>query len=239
MSPGVSLLLLCLLGLLLPLPRPVTPEDPGKPGAKPPVRVTMRGPSWSLGLRLYRTLRARGAHNPLFSPVLLASSLAALGRGAVGGTAAQIFEVLGTGTPSPLSQEEALSSLYGANGTSFRLHSALAVFTGLPAILDASFLKEAQTRSWLGHADLRWHGGRPDHEALHAWARAVAGGSEVAQLSGELHAKEAALILTDALRFKGEGGVSCDLAVFCRRASTCLLKSAGTCLGGTLDKMAS
>ncbi|XP_072573314.1 LOW QUALITY PROTEIN: serine (or cysteine) peptidase inhibitor, clade H, member 2 [Paramormyrops kingsleyae] len=203
MSPAVSLLLLCLLGLLLPLPRLVTPEDLGKPGTGPPVRVTMQGPSWSLGLRLYRTLRTGGTHNPLFSPVLLASSLAALGRGAGTHTAAQIFEVPGTGTPPPLSQEEALSSLYGANGTSFRLHSASAVFTGLPAILDASFLKEAQTRSRLGHADLRWTGGRPDPEALHAWARAVAGGSEVAQLSGELQAKEAALILTDALRFKG------------------------------------
>uniref|UniRef100_A0A3B3R5L2 Serine (or cysteine) peptidase inhibitor, clade H, member 2 n=1 Tax=Paramormyrops kingsleyae TaxID=1676925 RepID=A0A3B3R5L2_9TELE len=224
MSPAVSLLLLCLLGLLLPLPRLVTPEDLGKPGTGPPVCVTMQGPSWSLGLRLYRTLRTGGTHNPLFSPVLLASSLAALGRGAGTHTAAQIFEVLGTGTPPPLSQEEALSSLYGANGTSFRLHSASAVFTGLPAILDASFLKEAQTRSRLGHADLRWTGGRPDPEALHAWARAVAGGSEVAQLSRELQAKEAALILTDALRFKAEGG-SCDLAAFCRRASTRLLKS--------------
>ncbi|XP_048885883.1 LOW QUALITY PROTEIN: serine (or cysteine) peptidase inhibitor, clade H, member 2 [Brienomyrus brachyistius] len=196
MPPAGSLLLLCLLGLLLPLPWPVTPEDPGKPFTRPPVRVAKQGPSWSLGLRLYRALRTGGTQNPLFSPVLLANSLAALGGGAGGGTAAQIFEVLGTGTPPPLSQEEALFSLYGGNGSSFRLHSASAVFTGLPAILDASFLKEAQTRSRLGHAALHWTEGQPDHEELHAWARAGAGGSE------ELQAKEAALILTDALRFK-------------------------------------
>lgn len=164
--------------------------------------------SWTLGLRLYQALRADGVLNPLFSPLLLANSLAALGGRAGGSTARQFQEALNSSALPLRDQWEALSgalkSARAANGTSFNLRSSSAVFTKQAPPLDPKFLGEAQTRSLLEHVPLGPGDSRADLDALLAWAKRGLGGAKGAELAGEIEAKSGALILAHALHFRGK-----------------------------------
>ena len=159
--------------------------------------------SLTLGLRLYRALRADRVQNPLFSPLLLATSLATLGGRAGGSTAQQLQEALNS-SALPLSNQwgalsGALKSTRSANGTSFHLHSSSALFTKQAPSLDPQFLEEVRTRSLLEHVPLG-----DDQDALLAWAKRGMGGANEAELAGEIKAKSGGLILAHALHFRGK-----------------------------------
>ncbi|KPP76331.1 serpin H1-like [Scleropages formosus] len=200
MQPAVSPVLICLLPSLVLLPRLVILKDLA--GAEA-LLSAVGGASWTLALRLYQAMRADNVQNPVFSPLLLGSSLSAVGRGAKGTTAGQFQDILGASSLPTPEQDKALASVYGANGTSFRLHSSSALFAGSATALDASFLKEAQTRFRVDHVVLGWEDKRATREALHTWARGGMGNADAAQLTGELEVKSGAVVLANALNFKG------------------------------------
>ncbi|XP_061092833.1 serine (or cysteine) peptidase inhibitor, clade H, member 2 [Conger conger] len=163
--------------------------------------------SWTLGLRLYRALRADGIQNPLFSPLLLATSLAAVGGRAGGSTARQFQEALNS-SALPLSDQwealsRALKSARAANGTSFNLHSSSVVFTKQAPSLNQQFLEEAQTRSLLEHVPLGPGDSQADLDTLLTWAKRGMGGDKGAELTGEIKAESGGLILAHALHFRG------------------------------------
>ncbi|XP_036403413.1 serine (or cysteine) peptidase inhibitor, clade H, member 2 [Megalops cyprinoides] len=182
---------------------PVIPQEPTAPTPPKPGQEV----SWTLGFRLYRALRADGTENPLFSPLMLAGSLGALGDRAGGTTAVQFQQILNTSALPLKDQLEVLSgavkSIRAANGTGFNLHSSSAVFTKKAPVLDAEFLKEAQTRFRLEHVALGAGDSQADWEALHAWAGRGMGGAKGAHPPGDVLAKPGALILAHALHFRG------------------------------------
>ncbi|TMS01975.1 Serpin H1 [Larimichthys crocea] len=103
---------------------------PATPPPRPP--APLGDPSWALGLRLYQALRSdSGSVNTVFSPLLVASSLGALGGGSAGTTASQLQDLLKTSSPAKTGAHAgelvstALESFAKANGTSFHLHSVL------------------------------------------------------------------------------------------------------------------
>ncbi|XP_064181704.1 serine (or cysteine) peptidase inhibitor, clade H, member 2 [Anguilla rostrata] len=206
MSGRSSSLRVCVL-VLLTLVRPAFPRGPAASSPPQQGRDAVGEISWTLGLRLYRALRADKVQNPLFSPLLLASSLAALGGRAGGSTARQLQEALNSSSSSalPLSdQQEALSaalkSARAASEISFDLHGASAIFTKQGPALDPEFLEEARSRFLLEHVPL---GPGDDLEALLAWAKAGVGGARGADPAGEIKAEPGALILAHALHFRG------------------------------------
>ncbi|CAG5929380.1 unnamed protein product [Menidia menidia] len=185
-----------------------SPAATASPAPRPP--PPLRDPSWALGLRLYRAVRSdSGPVNTLFSPLLCASSLGALGEGSEGKTAAQIQELLKLPSPSKdgvhVGQllSGALKSFTDANGTSFHLHTSSAVFTKQPPAVSPTFAKESQSRFRLQHRTLGKGDSNADLKQLRDWAKAALNGPEGAPLEAEIRAKAGALILGNALHFKG------------------------------------
>lgn len=209
MLPRLSVCLLIPLPVLLVLGSDAgsSKKNPADPVSPP----SLDDPSWALGLRLYQALRSDSSSvNTLFSPLLLASSLAALGGGSAGTTASQLQDLLKTPTASKPTAKAgellsgALKSFTGANGTSFHLHTSSAVFSKQCPPLSKAFVKESQARFTLQHKPLGKGDAKADLKQLHGWAKAGLGGLEGSQLQAEIQAKTGALIVANALRFKGE-----------------------------------
>uniref|UniRef100_A0A3P9PKK1 Serine (or cysteine) peptidase inhibitor, clade H, member 2 n=1 Tax=Poecilia reticulata TaxID=8081 RepID=A0A3P9PKK1_POERE len=184
-----------------------TPQEKNTKQMSPSPPPLVNDPSWPLGVRLYQALRSDpGSVNTLFSPLLLASSLEALSEGSAGKTAEQIRELL---KPSSGSKEAvgdllsvALKSFVKANGTSFQVHTSSGVFTKQAAVGQA-FAKKIQSRFRLQHWTLGKGDAKADLRQLREWAEAALGGKEGAPLEAEIKAKAGAMVLTNALHFKG------------------------------------
>ena len=184
------------------------PTAPASPPPHPPP-PPQGDPSWALGLRLYQALRSDSSSvNTLFSPLLVASSLGALGGGSAGSTASQLQDLLKTSPPAKAGAGEllsgALKSFTDANGTSFHLHTSLALFSKQAPAVSQAFVKDSQARFRLQHKALGKGDSKADLKQLHGWAKAGLGGLEGAPLAAQVQAKAGALILANALRFKGE-----------------------------------
>ncbi|XP_062372027.1 serine (or cysteine) peptidase inhibitor, clade H, member 2 [Sardina pilchardus] len=223
---SLLLVLLLLLGVGLPEEADASPQQqPQQQGAAPSEGPGIgRHASWSVGLRLYRALRTGSGGsgdsgdpqktNALFSPLMLAASLDALGQASKGATAGQIRELLKSSgqkgaAASAADFPRALKSMLEANNTAYSLRAASALFTKQAAGLDQGFLKKARSASQLDHVALpaATAGGsrQSDSAALRAWVLgATGGGAKVDhQPSQEPQAQNGALILGNALRFKG------------------------------------
>ncbi|GAA6229208.1 serpin H1-like [Lates japonicus] len=181
---------------------------PASPPPRPP--PPLGDPSWALGLRLYQALRSDSSSvNTLFSPLLVASSLGALSGGSAGTTASQLQDLLKTHTPSKAGVQAgehlsgALKSFAEANVTAFHLHTSSAVFSKQAPPVSKAFEKDGQARFRLQHQPLGKGDSKADLKQLHGWAKAGLGGLEGAPLEAEIQAKAGALILANALRFKG------------------------------------
>ncbi|XP_063756861.1 serine (or cysteine) peptidase inhibitor, clade H, member 2 [Eleginops maclovinus] len=176
------------------------------PAPRPP--PPLGDPSWALGLHLYKALRSdSSSENAVFSPLLVASSLGALCGGSAGTTSSQLKALLKTTTPAKAGAEdllsEALKSFTKANGTSFHLHVSSALFSKQAPPVSQSFVKESQARFRLQHQSLGKGDSKADLKQLHGWAKAGLGGQEGAPLADQIQTKAGALILANALRFKG------------------------------------
>ncbi|XP_069374611.1 serine (or cysteine) peptidase inhibitor, clade H, member 2 isoform X2 [Paralichthys olivaceus] len=192
-----------------------TTSSPGKSSAapaSPPPRPPppLGDPSWALGLRLYQALRPDPSSvNTLFSPLLLASSLKALGGGAAGTTANQLGDLFKTPAPSKASSQAgellsgALKSFAKANVTAFHLHTSSAVFSKQAPAVSQAFVKDSQAKFGLQHQPLGKGDSKADLKRLHDWAKDGLGGLEAAPLEAEIKVKAGALILANAVHFKG------------------------------------
>ncbi|XP_032437883.1 serine (or cysteine) peptidase inhibitor, clade H, member 2 [Xiphophorus hellerii] len=174
----------------------------------PSLRPLVNDPSWPLGVRLYQALRSDPSSvNTLFSPLLLASSLEALSEGSAGKTAEQIRELLKppSGTKEAVGEllSMALESFVKANGTSFQIHASSGVFTKQAPAISQAFAKEIQSRFRLQHRTMGKGDAKADLKQLREWAEAALSGKEMAPLEAEIKAKAGAMILTNALHFKG------------------------------------
>ncbi|XP_028285570.1 serine (or cysteine) peptidase inhibitor, clade H, member 2 [Parambassis ranga] len=186
-------------------------KSPAVPASPPPRPPSPLGDlSWALGLRLYQVLRSDSSSvNTVFSPLLVASSLGALGAGAAGNTASQVHDLLKTPSSSKIEGQAgellaaALNSVNEANGTSFHLHTSSAVFSKQAAAISEAFVKESQTRFRLQHKTLKKGDSKEDLKQLYDWAKAGLSGLEGAPLLEEVKAKAGALILANAMKFKG------------------------------------
>ncbi|XP_029932005.1 serine (or cysteine) peptidase inhibitor, clade H, member 2 isoform X2 [Myripristis murdjan] len=187
-------------------------KSPAASTSSPPRPPSPLGdPSWALGLRLYKAIRSSdsGSVNTLLSPLLLASSLVALGEGSAGSTSSQLQDLLKTSVPSKSAAQAgeflsgALKSLTEANGTSFHLRSSSTVFSKQAPPVDLAFVKESQSRFGLQHQPLGKGDAKADLKQFHAWAKAGLGGLEAAPLGTAIQANAGALILANALHFKG------------------------------------
>ncbi|KAM9335817.1 serine (or cysteine) peptidase inhibitor, clade H, member 2 [Symphorus nematophorus] len=181
-----------------------SPAAPASPTPRPP--LPLGDPSWALGLRLYQALRSDSSSvNTVFSPLLVASSLGALGGGSAGTTASQLKDLLKTSPPAKAGEllSGALKSFTEASGTSFHLHSSSALFSKQAPAVSQAFVKDSQARFKLQHQPLGKGDSKADLKQLHGWAKAGLGGLEGAPLEAEIQAKAGALILANALRFKG------------------------------------
>ncbi|XP_042368340.1 serine (or cysteine) peptidase inhibitor, clade H, member 2 isoform X2 [Plectropomus leopardus] len=182
-------------------------KSPAAPTSTPPRPPPPLGdPTWDLGLHLYRALRSDSSSvNTLFSPLLLASSLGALGGGSAGATSSQLQDLLKT--PSIAKAGEllsgALKSFTAANGTSFHLHTSSALFSKQAPPVSQAFVKESQARFGLQHQPLGKGDSKADLKQLRGWAKTGLGGLEEAPLADDIQAKAGALIVANALRFKG------------------------------------
>ncbi|XP_054907145.1 serine (or cysteine) peptidase inhibitor, clade H, member 2 [Poeciliopsis prolifica] len=199
-----------LVSLLVFLVQSSTTESSKSPAASvsPSLRPLVNDPSWTLGVRLYQALRSDPSSvNTLFSPLLLASSLEAASEGSGGKTAEQIRELLKppSGTKEAVGEllSLALTSLVKANGTSFQIHTSSGVFTKQAPAISQAFAKEIQSRFRLQHRTLGEGDAKADLKQLHEWAEAALSGKEMAPLEAEIKAKAGAMILTNALHFKG------------------------------------
>nr|XP_046236635.1 serine (or cysteine) peptidase inhibitor, clade H, member 2 isoform X3 [Scatophagus argus] len=180
--------------------------------ASPPPRPPppLGDPSWALGLRLYQAFRSDSSSvNTLLSPLLVASSLGALGEGSAGTTASQLHDLLKSSPPTKARDHAgeflsgSLKSFIEANGTSFHLHTSSALFSKEAPPVSKVFVKDSQARFKLQHLPLGKGDSKADLKQLHGWAKAGLGGQEGAPLAAEIQAKAGALILTNALRFTG------------------------------------
>lgn len=186
---------------------PAAPATPPPPRPPPP----LGDPSWALGLHLYKALRSdSGSVNTLFSPLLVASSLGALGEGSAGTTSSQVHDLLKTpvaaakaGARAGELLSRALKSFTEANGTSFHLRASSALFSKQAPPVSQAFVKECQARFGLQHRPLGKGDSKADLKKLHSWAKAGLGGLEGAPLAYEIQAKDGALIVANALHFKG------------------------------------
>uniref|UniRef100_A0AAY4BJK4 Serpin domain-containing protein n=1 Tax=Denticeps clupeoides TaxID=299321 RepID=A0AAY4BJK4_9TELE len=159
--------------------------------------------SWTLGLRLYRALCSDGAQstNALFSPVMLAGALGALGIGSRGHTAEQFQELLKTSGPQG-GEALALKSMREGNGTAYTLHASTALFSKQAPGLDPVFLKEARGHYGLDHVPLG-KDDKQDTDTITLWAAGAMAEAKVAQPSNVLQAQPGALLLASAVKFKG------------------------------------
>ncbi|XP_031144287.2 serine (or cysteine) peptidase inhibitor, clade H, member 2 [Sander lucioperca] len=185
-----------------------SPAAPTRPPSRPP--PPLGDPSWALGLHLYQALRSDLVSvNTLFSPLLVASSLRALDGGSAGTTSSQLQDLLKTPSPSKAGAHtgdllsKALKSFTAANGSSFHLHTSSALFSKQTPPVSQAFVKESQARFRLLHKPLGKGDSTADLKQLYGWAKAGLGGLEGAPLAAYSQAKAGALILANALRFKG------------------------------------
>lgn len=164
-------------------------------------------PSWVLGLRLYQGLRMDSRSvNTLLSPLLIASSLSALGEGSAGTTASQLqdlFKAPKAEADTGLFLSGALKHLSEANGSSFHVHTSTALFSKQVSQLNQEFIKGSQTRFKVHHQPLQKSDSKTDLKQLQSWAKTGLGGLEGAPLVAEIQAKTGALFLASALRFRG------------------------------------
>ncbi|XP_039514202.1 serine (or cysteine) peptidase inhibitor, clade H, member 2 isoform X1 [Pimephales promelas] len=209
MLPMSPVPLLSLLLLALQSVWSSTPQEPKVQGSPQPEISSLHHPTWSLGLELYRSLRIdidASKTYTIISPLLLANSLLALGGGANGSTLAQFHDLLGITKNEKAVGEaltSALKSLREANGTSNTLHSSSALFSKQAAELEKSFLEKLQTHFGLQHVALEDAQKETDMEMLQSWAKNGMDGEETAALERALETKPGAMILANALRFKG------------------------------------
>ncbi|XP_053716028.1 serine (or cysteine) peptidase inhibitor, clade H, member 2 [Synchiropus splendidus] len=174
-----------------------------QPSTTPPAALDPS--TWSLGLRLYQKLRLdSGSVNTLFSPLLVASSLGAVSEGAAGTTVSQLQQLLekpkDKTTNAHLSQS--LTGFVEANQTGFMLHFSSALFSK-KATLRPSLMSHNEEMLKIKHRPLLedWS----PHKQIDDWAKAelfggFQGGSPV---EPEVHLKAGAMIVANALRFKG------------------------------------
>ncbi|KAM6959708.1 serine (or cysteine) peptidase inhibitor, clade H, member 2 [Tautogolabrus adspersus] len=167
-------------------------------------------PSWALGLRLYQAIRSDSSSvNTLFSPLLVASSLGALGEGSASTTASQLKDLLKTPAPAETGVDTgevlsgALKSFTKANGSSFNLHTSSALFSKQAPQLSQKFMKDIQARFRLQHQTLGKGDSIADLKQLHSWAKTGLGGLEGASLAADIQSKAGAMMLANALHFKG------------------------------------
>ncbi|XP_053199549.1 serine (or cysteine) peptidase inhibitor, clade H, member 2 [Scomber japonicus] len=213
MLPRVFVCFLISLPVLLTLGSTAksSKKSPAAPAATaPPLPPLPNDPSWALGLRLYQALRSDSSSvNTLLSPLLVASSLGALSEGSAGTTASQLQDLLKTpsltkpGAQAGKVLSGALKSFTNANGTSFRLRSSSAVFSKQAPAVRQAFVKDSKARFSLQHKPLGKGDSKADLKQLHSWAKAGLGGLESAPLEAEIQAKAGALIVANALHFKG------------------------------------
>lgn len=165
-------------------------------------------PSWALGLRLYQALRADSSSvNTLFSPLLAASSLGALGGGSAGASASQFRDLLKASSSAKAGAEllsESLKSLGKSNGTSFHARASAALFSKEAPQVSQAFVKDSQARFGLQHQPLGKGDSKADLKRLRSWAKVALGGLDGAPLAAEIQAKAGSLILANAFSFKGE-----------------------------------
>lgn len=186
------------------------PAVPASPPPRPP--SPLGDLTWTLGLRLYKAIRSESSSvNALFSPLLVASSLGALGGGSAGTTASQVQDLLKTPFSSSKARAQfgellsgALKSFTEANGTTFHLHTSSAVFSKQAPSLSQAFVKDSKATFRLQHTQLGKGDSKADLKQLRGWAKAGLGGLDGTPLEAEIKAKAGALILAHALRFKGE-----------------------------------
>uniref|UniRef100_A0A8C1WRB0 Serine (or cysteine) peptidase inhibitor, clade H, member 2 n=1 Tax=Cyprinus carpio TaxID=7962 RepID=A0A8C1WRB0_CYPCA len=171
------------------------PQEQKVQSSPQPEISSLHHPTWSLGLQLYRSLRINGSQtNTFISPLLLANSLLALEGGAKGSTAGQFHDLLRITKHDKAVGEaltKALKSVRDANGTCYTLHSSSALFSKQVPRLEKSFLEKLQTHFGLQHVK------------LHSWAKSGMDGEETADLELALETKPGAMILANALHFRG------------------------------------
>lgn len=212
MLPRLPICLLISLPVLLVQgsaanPSKKSPDAPASPVPHPPP-PPQGDPSWTLGLRLYRALRSDSSSgNILFSPLLVASSLGALGESSAGNTASQVRDLLKPASPVETRVaellSEALKSFGDANGTSFHLRASSAVFSKQVPPVSQAFVKQSQARFRVQHQPLGKGDTKADLKQIREWAKAGLNGPEGAPLEAEIKAGAGALILANAVRFKG------------------------------------
>ncbi|XP_016366437.1 serpin H1-like [Sinocyclocheilus rhinocerous] len=183
------------------------PQEP-KVQSSPQTDISsLHHPTWSLGLQLYRSLRIDGSQtNTFISPLLLANSLLALEHGAKGPTAGQFHDLLGITKNDKAVGEvltKALKYVREANGTSYTWHISSALFSKQAPKLKKSFLEKLQTHFGLQHVALEDAQKQTDMEKLQSWAKSGMDGEETADLEQALETKPGAMILANALHFKG------------------------------------
>ncbi|XP_077083707.1 serine (or cysteine) peptidase inhibitor, clade H, member 2 isoform X2 [Siphateles boraxobius] len=207
MLPMFPVPLLSLLLLALQSVWSSTPQEPKVQGSPQPEISSLHHPTWSLGLQLYRSIRIDASKtNTIISPLLLANSLLALGGGANGSTVAQFHDLLRITKNEKVVGEaltRVLKSVREANGTSYALHSSSALFSNQAPELEKSFLEKLQTHFGLQHVALEDAQKETDMEMLQSWAKNGMDGEETAALEQVLETKPGAMILANALRFKG------------------------------------
>ncbi|XP_008325301.1 serine (or cysteine) peptidase inhibitor, clade H, member 2 [Cynoglossus semilaevis] len=180
------------------------------PASPPPTPSPFGDPTWALGLKLYQSLRSDvSSVNTLFSPLLVASSLGALGTGASGTTASEFQDLLGVSSFAKHSSQtrellsSALNSFVVSNLTSFHLHTSSAVFSKLVPAVSPAFVKDSKAKFRLQHQPLGKGDSKADLELLQGWVKEGLDGLEGAPLEGEIKAGAGALILVNAVHFKG------------------------------------
>lgn len=203
-TPGLTIFLLLLAVHSVWSTSSQEPKAPGKPQLE---ISSLHHPTWTLGLQLYRSLRADGSQtNTLISPLLLANSLLALGGGAKGSTAGRFHNLLKITKDENAVREaltDAFKSVSKANGTSFTLHSSSALFTKQAPKLEKSFLDNLQSQFGVQHVALEDGKKHDVMETLRSWAKGGMGGEETAALNQKLYTKAGAMMLANALHFKG------------------------------------
>lgn len=88
--------------------------------------------------------------------------------------------------------------------TTFHLHTSSALFSKQAPAVSQAFVKDSQARFGLKHQPLGKGNSKADLKQLHGWAKAGLGGLEGAPLEADIQAKAGALIVANAVRFKGE-----------------------------------
>ncbi|XP_073693361.1 serine (or cysteine) peptidase inhibitor, clade H, member 2 isoform X2 [Garra rufa] len=207
MVPISPVALLFLLVLALQSVWSSASQEPKVQSSPQPEISRLHHPTWSLGLQLYRSLRIdRSQTNTFISPLLLANSLLALEGGAKGSTAGQFHDLLRITKNDKAFGEaltKALKSVREANGTSYTLHSSSALFSKQAPKLEKSFLEKLQTHFGLQHVALEDAQKQTDMEKLQSWAKSGMDGEETVDLELALQTKPGAMILANALHFRG------------------------------------